>query len=221
MILYDIHTHRTGINASGDYIEKSIMNTSPAEYVGLDKNDKGRWVSCGIHPWDSSNSDIEINLLENIIKEDNVLAIGEVGLDKLKGPDMEIQYQTFRSQIELAIQVDKPLIIHCVKAWEELIALHKEYKTDIPWIIHGYRGNVEQTKQLSRLGFKFSIGEKYNKEALHLIPQNSIFCETDMSELSICQIYEYLCPYIAHSFEQFVGLIAENVLKTFNFLTKL
>ncbi|MDL2303617.1 TatD family hydrolase, partial [Dysgonomonas sp. OttesenSCG-928-D17] len=189
MYLYDIHTHQVKIEDAADYEVKCILNTYPESFHSKKQEYAGGWFSCGIHPWYAQDA-AELDVLADIVKDDAVLAVGEVGLDKLQGPDMSAQIAVFRQQIELAVGVDKPLIIHCVKAWDELISLYKEYKTSIPWIIHGYRGNPDQTRQLIRLGFKLSVGEYFNPDSLREIPTDSIFCETDMSEISICHVYK-------------------------------
>ncbi|WP_231496810.1 TatD family hydrolase [Prevotella sp. 10(H)] len=155
----------------------------------------------------------QISLLEEIASDERVVAIGEAGLDKMKGPDINIQIDVFRQQIELAVKVGKPLIIHCVKAWDELVALHKEYKTDIPWIIHGYRGNAQQAAQLGKIGFKFSFGEHFNEETLRSLPIESIFCETDTSEVTICKVYSSISDVLHIEINQFVEKIEYNIKK--------
>lgn len=218
MVLYDIHTHC--LKTQEELCEvRRILNTYPEEFCSYANLDD-IWFSCGVHPWYSSDSDQQLELLKKLMVQDRVVAIGEVGLDKLQGPNIDTQIRVFRKQIELAMNVQKPLIIHCVKAWEELIALYKEYKTNIPWIIHGYRGNVEQTRQLSKLGFKFSIGAKFNSEALAHIPKDSMFCETDMSDISICKIYISICKVLDMSFDDFACQMEDNMACHFNNIAK-
>jgi TatD DNase family protein len=193
---------------------KCILNTYPEDFYAKKGLYPDNWFSCGIHPWNAAEADIE--QLEKILSDPGVVAVGEVGLDKLKGSDLNVQIKVFRQQIELATDKGKPLIIHCVKAWEELIALYKEYrKYSVPWIIHGYRGNPDQTRQLAKIGFKFSIGEKYNADSLKHIPINDIFCETDMSDIAICKIYENISTEIGINKNHFAILVAENVDKAF------
>lgn len=210
MYLYNIHTHKAGPEEIGGYKVQYILNTSPRDYKEEILASDNIRFSCGVHPWDADNAGDQLARLDEIVGQKQVFAIGETGLDKLKGPDMNVQEQVFRQQIELAISVNKPLIIHCVKAWDLLMALYKEYKSDIPWIIHGYRGNTEQTKQLVRFGFKFSVGEFFNGEAIRYIPLDSLFCETDMSEISICKVYEDISSILGLSFNQFVEIVADN-----------
>jgi TatD DNase family protein len=216
MYLYDIHTHKAEALSDAECQVKYILNTYPGDFHDKKSHYADCWFSCGIHPWNAEESDSRFDLLKDIVTRPEVVAIGEVGLDKLRGPDMLIQIEVFRKQIELAVSVNKPLIIHCVRAWDELISLYKDYqKHDIPRIIHGYRGNPEQTKQLSRLGFKFSIGEKFNRESLKRITVTDIFFETDMSGLTICKIYRNVSQEIGVGNNHFVILVAENISRTF------
>lgn len=215
MHLYNIHTHKVEACSEAKYKVKCILNTYPEEFCEKMEN-TDCWFSCGIHPWNAENSDSKFEILKEIVLNPQVVAIGETGLDKLKGADISVQINVFRKQIDLAVAVNKPLIIHCVKAWDELIALYKEYKRyDIPWIIHGYRGNPEQTKQLCKLGFKLSIGDKFNTESLKQIPIENIFCETDMSDLTICKVYENISQEIGVDMNHFAILVADNISKIF------
>ncbi|MDR1707350.1 MAG: TatD family hydrolase [Prevotella sp.] len=215
MYLYNVHTHKIESAIENGYDVKCILNTYPEDFGQKKQMYPNAWFSCGIHPWFSDGSEELFTLLEKNAKDPDVVAIGEIGLDRLKGPDIAKQIAVFRKQIELAIEVRKPIIIHCVKAWDEMIALYKEYKGTVPWIIHGYRGNPEQTKQLCKVGFKFSFGEKFNKKSIKHIPLDSIFCETDMSSVTICKVYENISAEIGLGLNHFAILAAGNVKKTF------
>ena len=215
MYLYNIHTHKVDDASCQEYEVKSILNTYPEDFYEKRNQHPDCWFSCGVHPWDAEDSDLQLRLLEEIIVDPNVVAVGEAGLDKLRGAEMSVQIAVFRKQIELALSANKPLIIHCVKAWDELIRLYKEYEGSIPWIIHGYRGNPRQTEQLSKVGFKFSIGEKFNPDSLKNIPLTDIFCETDESDLTICKVYENISSVISVNKNHFAILVADNVGRVF------
>lgn len=221
MILYNIHTHKISDEGHSNYKVRYILNTTPNEFSDRMQADN-IWYSCGIHPWDAGEKEIPslLETLSHIATDDRVVGIGEVGLDKIKGPDLGTQIEVFKLQIELAISLNKPLIIHCVKAWDQLINLYKHYQSHIPWIIHGFRGNSEQAKQLNHIGLKFSLGEKFNSEALKEIPLTSIFCETDQSDMSICNIYELISGYKGGEFDQFVKYVNGNIYEYFKNVTK-
>ncbi len=216
MYLYNIHTHKVDDASCQGYDVKSILNTYPEDFYEKRNQHPDCWFSCGVHPWNAEDSDSQLRILEEIIVDPNVVAVGEAGLDKLRGAEMSVQIGVFRRQIELALSVNKPLIIHCVKAWDELIRLYKEYEgSNIPWIIHGYRGNPRQTEQLSKVGFKFSIGEKFNPDSLKNIPLTDIFCETDESYLTICKVYENISSVFGVNKNHFAILVADNVGRVF------
>lgn len=217
MDLYNIHTHKADSDAGGSQRVHTILNTYPQDFDSVKAENPDMYYSCGIHPWYSDDAQKYLAVLKDIIADPAVVAIGEAGLDKLQGPPMDVQTDIFEKQIQLAIDAGKPLIIHCVKAWDELIALHKEYKSDsAAWIIHGYRGNPQQTEQLCGQGFKFSIGEKFNPESVKSIPKDSIFCETDTSDISICKIYEDVSGVIGVELNHFAIFVEENIQKVFN-----
>lgn len=157
-------------------------------------------LAVGLHPWDiqPDRIDEDLNKLGNIARLDNVLLIGECGLDKWRGPQLEIQAEVFVRQAELADQLKKPLIIHCVKAHGELMALHKKHRFNVPLIIHGYNKSPEMAEQLTDKGFLLSFGEaalhedKNAFKALQQLYQQGLpfFLETDGSLIPIAIIYE-------------------------------
>lgn len=137
MIYYDIHTHQPSVHPE----DIAIVNTIIREECDLSM--PAQWCSAGIHPWYIYNVDKQISCLESVASSSAIVAIGEAGLDKLVKTPLDIQKNVFLRQAELAEKLNKPLIIHCVKAWGELIAVRKIVKPHIPWIIHGFRGNGE------------------------------------------------------------------------------
>jgi len=152
-----------------------------------------KYFSAGIHPWDA---DLQVSIAEfqKIIQHPNCLAIGECGLDKLKGPDLILQKKVFTVQLELARKYQKPVIIHCVKAFDELIEICKPYHLQIPLIIHGFNKSLQMAKQMINKGFylslQSSVFDKLEDDFLS-IPIEYIFLETDTNEkISIDQIYK-------------------------------
>lgn len=184
----DLHTHRLKSDSS-----IQILNAFAQDLpLPKDKN----FYSAGLHPWHIGlvNPEACLQSISQAMGLKNVLAMGECGLDRSAATDFATQLGYFRQQIELAEKHSKPLIIHCVRSFPELISLKKEGKTTIPWIIHGYQGNQESTLQLIRHNFYFSLGESLLKnqqknEIVRLIPSNHLFLETDDAETSISDIY--------------------------------
>lgn len=118
----------------------------------------------------------------------NPLFIGECGLDKVCDTPYPLQLQAFQTQIEYAEQHHLPLILHCVRAMDDAIALHRS--TTQPWVWHGFRGKPEQLRQLLREGFYISFGWHFNQDSLRLCPANRLFLETDDGPSSIAPLYE-------------------------------
>ena len=102
---------------------------------------------------------------------------------------MERQISLFDRQARLAEEVGKPLIIHCVRAWEELIACRKAIRPKQPWLIHGFRGKAPLAGQLLRQGFYLSLGYHFQPEAARLAWPERLFLETDEAAVSIQVVY--------------------------------
>lgn len=177
MTFIDLHTHNNAPAAN------TIFNSNC--YID------GRSISIGIHPW-HINNDWQ-NIFADIAthaKADNVVAIGECGFDMLKSPaTAELQEEIFRAHAQLAETLCKPLIIHCVKALDRLMSLHKDIKPQQAWVIHGFRGKPQQAEQLTKAGLYISLGEKFNHESAKAIPTERLFIETDESACPIAEIY--------------------------------
>lgn len=117
-----------------------------------------------------------------------VVAIGETGLDSLRGSSLDVQTALLRRHALLAESVGKPLILHVVRRWDEIIALKKELKPTVKWIIHGFRGGARQARSLVDAGFYLSVGEHFNPDAIRDIPSDRLYTETDESPLPIAEI---------------------------------
>lgn len=176
MDFFDIHTHDAGR-------ENAILNCST--YTA------GRSISVGIHPWEISEGwERQFMEIERMAAESNVVAIGECGIDNMKSTaDIETQTEVFRAHARLAEKSGKPLIIHCVKSIDRIIALHRDIKPVQPWIIHGFRGKPQQAMQLVNAGFHISLGEHFNQKSAEAIPAERLFVESDESQLPINGIY--------------------------------
>mgnify|MGYP000011099964 CR=1 FL=1 len=167
-LITDIHTHRPA-PAPG-----RIVNIDPSEPFGPLL--PCQTYSVGIHPWHADLADM-FGEVERLAACPAVVAIGETGLDKRRGPSPDIQIPLFRRHIELAEAVGKPLIVHCVGAWQELLALPRPR---VMTIIHGFRGKPELARQLTAAGFFLSLGARYNPAS----EQFALFRESDMSDAS-------------------------------------
>ena len=175
----DIHTHdKSRIDA--------IINIYPNEQLI-----EGAYHSVGIHPWHTVDIDSStIEKLSTLAAHPQVVAIGETGLDALKGASIEKQIEIFKLHVSLSEKYQKPLIIHCVKCFNEIIELKKTLYSTMPWIIHGFRGKPQLAQQLLNNGFYISLGEHFNPQTVTIIPTNRLLFETDESTLDINTIIE-------------------------------
>lgn len=215
MELYDIHTHQALLEDNDEPYHSYILDINPLEIEDAKATYKHLSFSCGIHPWHSESSELQFKSFSECATDPRVIAIGETGLDKIKGPSFSIQIPLFKQHIALSEQLKKPLIIHAVKAWEELYHIRKDLKPTQPWIIHGYRDNPQITKQMKGVGFMFSLGERFNVNSLKLIPLDSLFCETDESKVSILRVYQQVASALNCDVEDIAIQVANNVRRVF------
>lgn len=172
MNIYDIHTHHHPHEAG-----TAIVQLTSAD---MHLRPEHRY-SVGLHPWDiSSDWRVQMAKLHVMALHPQVLMIGEAGIDKVHGnAPLELQIEVMREHIQLSELVRKPLIIHCVKGVDEILALRKETHATLPWILHGYRGGVEQWRQLSRAGIWVSVGLHYNEQLIHTLTTDHLLIESD------------------------------------------
>ena len=208
MDFFNIHTH------SLVHPESEILAQSP----DLFPSDKlPVYTSIGIHPWflTEENAESQWKALQKQVSHPSVLAIGEGGLDKLKGPDMELQVKILKQQVALSEEKSLPLIIHCVKAFNELIQLKKELRPHQPWIIHGFRGKEALAIDCIRHGFYLSYGEHFQENALKATPQEKLFIETDESEIPVQEIYQSIALVHGIGLQELMESFKKNVKEVF------
>ena len=176
-MLLDIHTHRNAAVPG-----ECIFNVEPAWVEPVE----GCYYSVGIHPWKVLEAGPEDwTTLEKAVCHPSVLAIGEAGLDRLGPADILLQKEVFVRQILLSESVGKPLVIHCVKAFNELIELKKKYRPQMPWVVHGFRNNLHIACRLMQENIYFSLGERYQPDVLRHVPLECLLAETDESTQDI------------------------------------
>lgn len=173
----DIHCHDHARHAT------AIINISPSEQIIPD-----RFYSVAIHPWDAHTAtSADIEKLDSTALHSQVILIGETGLDALRG-DIDAQMRLLTHHISLSESLHKPLLLHVVKQFQQIIALRKLIKPTQPWIIHGFRGKPQLATELIAHGFYISLGEKFNQESAAIIPADRLLFESDTSPLSINEI---------------------------------
>ena len=213
----DIHTHDSVITP-GIYAIENLM----AHEERTPGDIPGQPCTYGIHPWHLSKDTIDLltGKVQSVVSSPALVAFGEAGFDKLRGPDIATQTTAFESQVRISEMTRKPLYIHCVRAWDELMPAHKRLKPKMPWLIHGFRGNVELAKQLLSKGmylsfwFDFVIRSE-SAALLRSLPVRRIFLETDGSGFDIINIYHKVSDDLGITVEELKGIIYSNYVDFF------
>lgn len=196
MNYYDIHTHKRNVDPQVISVQNIRVGKDDPHEIVLNLPQHN--YSIGIHPWDihSQIQAKEIKFINEFIKHPHVLCVGEAGLDKLIDTPLHIQQEVLEQQIQCAETNEKPLILHCVKAWNELITLKKQFNPKQPWIIHGFRGNRILSEQLFEQGFYLSFSSKFNAETIHTAMLNRLFLETDALPITIQTVYKQVSAHL-------------------------
>ncbi len=213
MFYFNLHTHTFSNQA--DVLE--LVNQYPQEFINTIP-----FYSIGIHPWFIVENRIEedLEIIESKLNERNCLAVGECGLDKRIQIQFELQKAVFERQLLLAEQYQKPVVIHCVAAFQELIEIKNKLKITVPILIHGFSKNLQVANQLVANGCYISFG----KYLLRLPELESVFCampndrfflETDTDEQSIQEVYALAAQYKGISVTAIQELVNTNFIKVF------
>lgn len=215
MKLFNLHTH----NYTNQEHILELVNQYPWEF-----EDKIPFYSIGIHPWyiNEDRLSIDLQIIEQKLTLNNCLALGECGLDKRIEIPFEIQKKVFKAQIFLAEKFQKPLVLHCVAAFQEIIQIKKELNIKVPLIIHGFSKNEQTAKQLLDNGFYLSFG-KYLlrnpelKTVFQSVPNDRFFLETDIIQESLEEVYALASNYKNIEIEEIKAIVASNFEKVFQF----
>lgn len=213
----DIHNH--GAKPCPGYFQ--VDNLMTHEERIPDNKDLIAYTA-GIHPWflTTENFRHQIGLVRRYAEYQNVIAIGETGFDRLKGPADQLQQTAFAEQVSIAGEVSKPVIIHCVRAWDELLAEHRKLKPSTPWLIHGFRGKKELAAQLVLKGMYISFWFDFvlkpeSTQLLKSLPKEKIFLESDGSGVDIKSIYEKVAVDLSLTIDELKSEIYSNFVTVF------
>jgi len=208
-MLPDIHTHTKQAHA--------IFNVS----AGFDALPADGWYSAGLHPWyiDATTVANEFDALQKAARQYNVLAIGECGLDKVCDTDFSLQQTWFHRQLLLAEEMQKPVIIHCVKAYDEVISSLQAQTLTVPVIFHGFQKSAELARRLISLGYYLSFGKGLMNETTAAVfaalPLTQVFLETDAGNIPIESVYEKAAALKALSLQELKTQICRNTTVVF------
>ncbi len=155
-------------------------------------------------------------LLTEALFDPSVIALGEAGLDKSIDAPLSLQTEVFTEQVKLSEAFRKPLVIHCVKAWDELLAVKKDLNPQMPWVIHGFRGNDILAEQLIRKGLYLSFGMKFNPKALRIAWPDYVLPETDEADIAIEEVYADIANALDMSIDLLALTLRKNVKAVFS-----
>ena len=171
-------------------------------------------TAIGIHPWDAENG----NLAE--LDFSHAQMVGEIGLDFACDVDRARQIAIFEEQLLLAKRLGKPVILHCVKAFEQTMKILKKYTLQAV-IFHGFIGSKEQAQQAISEGYYLSFGERTwhspkTIEALQITPLDRLFVETDEADTTIVKQYLEVTQVKQISLNELQQAILKNHNRIFN-----
>ncbi|MEE9408054.1 MAG: TatD family hydrolase [Polaribacter sp.] len=212
MQYFDVHTHKNCANENVFSIENKYPNSTNFSNT----------FSIGIHPWFINKKSLENEFLivENQLQNKNCFAIGECGLDKLTETNFELQKEVFIKQIKLSEKYKKPLIVHCVKSYQEIIEIKKELKPNQTWVLHGFNKNLQVAESLLKNGILMSIGaaiinNKKLQEVVSKLELSTILIETDDSEIDTQEVYQKIAVIKSIEVVELQQIIKQNFTNIF------
>ena len=210
----NLHTHQ--FSNLSDVME--VVNQYPWKFDASVPN-----YSIGIHPWyiDENRLETDLKIIKQKLQLDECLALGECGLDKRIEIPLDLQISVFKQQLEIVKQTNKPIVLHCVAAYDEVIAIKKEMKIANPMIIHGFSKNEQVAQSLIKNGFYLSFGKYLLRnpdleKVFIFAPENQILLETDTIEESIYQVYEKAALIKGISVDEMKAIIFTNFSRIFS-----
>ncbi len=163
----------------------------------------GCFAAIGIHPWFVNNPENQLVQLREAISQHSIVAIGEIGLDFFFGrnprPDRDLQIETFEQQLILAQQHNLPVIIHSVKAHQDILRLLKN--SSVTGVIHAFNSSLEIATQYLDAGFFLGIGPQLKKSkklqrVLQALPLDRLLLETDAPFMTTTEIQNPLLELV-------------------------
>ena len=215
MQYFNLHTHQ--FTNQPEVLE--LVNQYPQEFDASIP-----FYSIGIHPLyiDENRLESDFKVVDEKLALPECLALGECGLDKRSETPFEVQQFVFEKQLVLAEKHQKPVVIHCVAAFQELIEIKKRLKISVPMLVHGFSKKVELAKQLMDNGFYVSFGKNLlrNPElepVFKSIPNDRFLLETDMVEEGIQDVYALAAKYKEMELKELQKIVNKNYTAVFEF----
>lgn len=181
------------------------------------------YFSTGLHPWHinavSANEDLA--WIERQTINPRLIALGETGLDKTISVPWQDQAKVFEKHVQLSVNFSKPLIIHCVRSYNEMILYRNRSDQNLPWIFHWFSASREIGQELMRRNCYLSFGHMlFNEKSKACkvfpeIPPDRIFLETDDAGYPIQEIYRRAAAIRGMSYNELVEQVNSNFITCF------
>lgn len=150
----------------------------------------GVYAALGLHPW-VADRPLDLARLREALIEHRAAAVGEVGLDAATGPDLAVQRGALRGQLELACELDLPAILHCRGAFEDLLALLRDYAPRLRGVVHAFARGPELLERFLALGLHVAFGGAATRpgsravRSAPLVPDDRLLIETDAPSIGL------------------------------------
>jgi len=224
------------IHLDFDSIKLPSKTTTGAIVPSMGKDNWDNVISCcssdnshhfalGIHPWlVNDHQMLDLYSLEVLIEDKKPIAVGDCGLDYIKGKDRNKQRYFFDEQVALATRFDLPLIIHSVQATEDVTDMLKSYSKS-RGVIHAYSGSIQEAEILMKMNFLFGFSHNLSNpqayklnEIVKLLPLESILIETDdhNNPDELIQVAERISRIKKITVKQVIEQCDQNTFKLFN-----
>lgn len=217
--LLDCHTHSQEVSC------QAIRSLTYAEWSGDATIEEGQLYSIGFHPWSLPLEENQTALIDQmqhrLASEPQIVAIGECGIDKVRSnATLSQQLVWLEAQMRLACQLQRPILLHTVRAWAEMIEMRSQMEQEFaqlpPMVLHGFRARGEVAQMMLSKGFALSFGRRYDAEALHLAYEaKALLVETDeipnglTHQKAIEAIYAHIAEELATTPEVLASQVAQ------------
>jgi TatD DNase family protein len=221
---FDHHTHISGPSSIASEIT-NIFSIDASNFEDLGKISEittmGHGFTIGLHPM--SYNFMTFEHVSRIIHQnrDDILGIGECGLDTRIAVPRQHQIELFTAHAEMAREMHLPLIIHCVRSYDDIVHLHQRLKPSNPWIIHGFNRSESIAIKLLDQGILLSIGKELLDPGHPIsnffkkIAEYPFFLETDGKDIAIQTLYQQASNMLDMSIEAISTIIASHVQQVY------
>ncbi|HLP10653.1 MAG TPA: TatD family hydrolase [Flavobacteriales bacterium] len=203
----DFHTHRIWNSNYIQVFNLVVKNETIPQYT--------KHFTAGIHPWYLTELDERKKEIEKIALDPACIAIGECGIDKICVNDLKLQQAVFEYQCELAVKLNKPIVIHAVKSHFDCAEILKRSGIKKA-VFHGFNSRYTILEKILQEGYMVSFGEHIMQKKspaaslIKSVPTDRFFLETDNSEKGIYNIYNAACDLLSLKFEELVNIQHKN-----------